>query len=170
MEINYILTEDDYLNFNLFHTKHSKVVKKSLLIQRLMGPVIFIAFSYLFSIFADLPFIGLFVTFSIISVLWYIFYPAYFYKLIIRNVKKAMNEGDNGGLLGKRQMILNEEGIIDVNSSSKTESNWQAIKDIKEDENNFFLYNSAVSAYIIPKRDLKQIDELRSYLLENINK
>ena len=34
MEINYNLTEEDYLNFNMFHVKNSKAVKRTLNMQR----------------------------------------------------------------------------------------------------------------------------------------
>lgn len=168
MEINYTLTEDDYIHFNLFHTTHSKTVKKSLLIQRLLGPIIFIAFSYLFSKLAHLPLMGLLITFSLVSILWIIFYPNYFYKLIAKNVKKAIREGDNDGLLGKRQMSFSDNGLTDYTHSGKTEISWQGVKEFKEDDDYFFLYNSAVSAYIIPKRELVHSDEVRAFLLEKL--
>ena len=42
MNINYNLTEEDYLNFNMFHVKNSKAVKRALNMQRFITPIIFI--------------------------------------------------------------------------------------------------------------------------------
>ncbi|MBP1913882.1 hypothetical protein [Lederbergia galactosidilytica] len=45
MEINYGLTEEDYLNFNLFHAKNSNTVKRALNIQRFLFPLLLIVIS-----------------------------------------------------------------------------------------------------------------------------
>ena len=34
MEIHYNLTEEDYINFNLYHIKNSKAGKRALVLQR----------------------------------------------------------------------------------------------------------------------------------------
>ena len=49
MGINYNLTEEDYLNFNMFHVKNSKAVKRTLNMQRFITPIIFIVLSYVLS-------------------------------------------------------------------------------------------------------------------------
>lgn len=168
MEIVYTLTEENYLNFNLYHTSHSKTIKKSLMIQRLMGPVLFIIFSFVFPIVANLPFLGLFITFLVLSILWYTYYPKYFYNLIMRQVKKAINEGNNDGLLGKHRMTLTEDRLIDVTDTGKTEVLWSGMKELKEDDDNLYLYNSAMSAYILPKKDIHEFDKIKLFLQNKI--
>ena len=73
MEIKYNLTEEDYLNFNLFHVKNSNTVKRALNIQRFLFPVLFIVISYLFSKMTEISFLGVFIPFLLISILWVIF-------------------------------------------------------------------------------------------------
>ncbi|MGM7636796.1 hypothetical protein [Bacillus sp. Hm123] len=75
MEINYNLTEEDYLNFNMFHVKNSKAVKRVLNMQRFLTPILFIIASFVFSKVGSMPFLGLFITFLVVSILWIIFYP-----------------------------------------------------------------------------------------------
>ncbi|MFO1446306.1 YcxB family protein [Bacillus sp. Bva_UNVM-123] len=168
MEIKYHLTEEDYINFNMFHIRNSKTAMRSLTIQRFIGPIIFIISSYVFSKIGDVPFLGLFITFLILSILWVIFYPKYFYSHIIRHVKKMIKEGKNDGLLGEHHMMMTEDGIVDSTTNGETKVNWSGIQQVKENEDYFYLYNSSVSAYILPKRELHNLDEINSFLKSKI--
>jgi Tfp pilus assembly protein PilE len=164
MEIRYGLKEEDYLNFNMFHIKNSKTAIRALNMQRFLTPIIFIVLSYVLSKVGNLSFFELFIAFLIVSILWVIFYPRYFYSYVIRNTKKMIKEGKNDGLLGEHHMILSEEGIIDSTSTSETKVTWSGIKTLSEDKDNIYLYNSSVSAYILPKRELDDVEEIITYL------
>lgn len=168
MEINYHLTEEDYLNFNMYHVKNSKAAMKSLNLQRFLSPVFFIIFAYMFSSLVEIEFLGIFITFLVISILWIIFYPKYFYAHVRRQTKKMIQEGENEGLLGSHHLLMTEEGIIETTSSGETRVNWSSLKDFKEDDDNFYIYNSGLSAIILPKRILTKIDQVRSYIESKI--
>ncbi|MCJ7842473.1 YcxB family protein [Lederbergia sp. NSJ-179] len=164
MEIKYNLTEEDYLNFNLFHVKNSKTAKKAMKMQRFLIPIVFIVIPYVLSKMGDMSLFGLLIPFLLISILWIMFYPKYFYHYVIRHTKKLIKEGENDGLLGEHRMILSEEGIVDSASNRETKVTWSGIKTVKEDKHNIYLYNSSVSAYILPKRDLDDVEEIKIYL------
>jgi hypothetical protein len=164
MKFNYNLTEDDFIKYNLFHVKNSESALKSLKMQRFLTPVLYAIIAYVLSSFADIPFLYAFIPFLIVSILWVVFYPKYFYNRITRHTKKMVTEGKNEGLLGKHSMNLTEEGIVDSTSSGETKVHWSGIEKFKEDDSNLFLYNSSISAYIIPKRDLTDLEEVRTYL------
>jgi hypothetical protein len=171
MEIEYNLTEEDYLHFNLFHIKNSKTGKKSLLIQRLIGPVIFIMAAFIFAeIDEELSFTLLLSIFIILSILWYLFYPKYFFGYVKRHTKKLISEGTNNGLIGKHVMTLDESGVTDISTTSETKVNWSGIQELKEDKEYLFLYNSAVSACILPKRDLENPEDIKKFVLGKIEK
>lgn len=164
MKIDYNLTEEDYLNFNMFHLKNSKTATKSLNLQRFLTPLFLIAFGYIFSTITEIEFLSIFITFLIISTLWIIFYPKYFYSHVSRQTKKMIQEGKNGGLLGKHLLLMTEEGLIETTPNSETKVSWASVKEFVEDEDNFYLYNSGLSAIILPKRDVADEEELRAYI------
>lgn len=164
MELKFYLTEEDYLNFNMFHIKNSKTAKRTLRMQRFLPPVIFIIFSYVLSKLGNISFPGVFIVYLIVSILWIIFYPKYYYHYVSRHTKKMIKEGKNEGFLGERQMILTEEGVRNYTQFSDGTVSWSGIKSFKEDRNAIYLYNSAVSALIIPKRELRNVDEIRDYI------
>ncbi|MFZ0443610.1 MAG: YcxB family protein [Bacillus sp. (in: firmicutes)] len=163
MEIDYQLTEDDYLNFNMFHVKNSKAIRRTLNMQRFLTPIIFIIASFVLPKIGSISFLGVFITFLVVSILWIIFYPRYFYSYVIRNTKKMIKEGKNDDLLGKHHMILSEEGIIDSTSNGETKVTWSGIQTVSEDKHNIYLYNSSVSAYILPKRELADVEQIKTY-------
>lgn len=163
MKINYELTEEDYLHFNLFHVKQSKTAIKSLNIQRFLTPVFFIIVAFIFSGIGDMPVVFPLIIFGLISIVWLIFYPKYFYSLVMRQSKKMLREGKNDGLLGEQQMALSKEGIVYTTSNGESQAKWSGIKKVLEDSDFFYLYNSSVSAYILPKRALSNVEEAKGY-------
>jgi len=168
MEFQYNVTEEDYISFNLFHIKHSKTAKRSLNIQRWLSPVIFIAISYILSLMDDTPFLLSLPPFLIVSVLWVIFYPKYFYRRIKTGTRKFIREGKNVGMLGEHTLFLSEEGVSEVSANGENKVTWQGMESFHENDNYFYLYNSAVSAFIVPKRDLKNAEGLREYVTAHI--
>lgn len=164
IEIYYNLTEEDYINFNLYHIKNSETGKRALALQRFLTPLFFIIISYIYSLISEMPFLPLFITFLVTSILWVIFYPKYFYGLIVRNAKKMIKEGKNDGLLGNHQLKLTEEGLVDTSLNKETKVTWPGITSIRENDGYFFLYNSSVSAYILPKRELNHVDKVGQYI------
>jgi len=138
--------------------------KRSLLLQRIVSPLLFIIVAYLYAVIGNLPFLPLFITFAVMSILWVIFYPKYFYGLIARNAKKMIKEGKNDDLLGNHQLKMTEEGLVDTTVNKETKVTWSGINTIQEDDGYFYLYASSVSAYILPKRELDHVDEVRQYI------
>ena len=151
MKIKYNLTEEDYLEFNMFHVKNLKAVKRTLNLQRFLTPIFFIIASFVLSKVGSMSFLEVFITFLVVSIIWVIFYPRYFYSYVIRNTKKMIKEGKNDGLLGEHYMVLSEDGIIDSTSNGETKVTWSGINTLSEDRQNIYLYNSSVSAYILQK-------------------
>lgn len=170
MEIQYHLTEEDYVHFNMYHIKQSETAMKMLNLQRYLTPAFFIIISILLSQISEIPFLWSFSVFLVVGVLWFIYYPKYYERFLVRQVKKMFNEGKNDGLLGEHFLILNEEGLIETTSNGETRAVWASIKSFKEDTDYFFLYNSSVSAYIIPKRGMEQLDDVRNTIKANVKK
>jgi hypothetical protein len=80
-----------------------------------------------------------------------------------------IKEGKNDGLLGEHHMTLSEEGIIEFTVNGETKVNWAGIKYLKEDNFYFYLYNSVLSAFILPNKELNSVEKLRNYLEKKIS-
>ena len=62
---------------------------------------------------------------------------------------------------------MTEEGITETTSSGETKISWTGLKEFAEDDNNFYLYNSGLSAIILPKRAVTNIEEVYAYIKGN---
>jgi hypothetical protein len=164
MDINYNLREEDYINFNVFYLKNSKTAIRSLNLQRYLAPVFFIIMSYVLSLAGDKPFVGLFITFLITSILWIVFFPKYFYSSVTRRIKKMIKLGEYVGFCGDHVLTITDEGIVESTSNGQTKVNWSGIIGFKEDSDYFYLFNSSGGAFIIPKRELTDVEEISNYL------
>lgn len=170
MELNYEITEKDYVDFNLFHAKNSKAIQKQITIQRLLVPVIYLLLAVIVSIAMDLPFLLLFIPLLIVSIGWFFYYPAHFYRTVKRNAGKMMKEGKNKGVLGEHTMIFTDEGLREISPKGEMTISWSGIEQFGEAPSGFYLYNSGMSALIIPKRELKNIDAVSSFLAGKIGR
>lgn len=169
MNISYTVTEEDFIHFNYFHYTNSKAGRKALMQQRWIGPVTFLIMGVAFMLVTSLPpwYIG--VLMLLASVIWFFYYPVYFKKLIRREVKKMLKEEKNDTILGKHQLLMTDQGYTEVRSNERTRAKWKSIKKMEEDPEGFYLYNSSVSALILPKRELKDPEAVKNYLLAHIS-
>lgn len=168
MKIEFELDMNDWMELQRAHYSNSKQFKRTKLIVTLIMPFVC---SVMLTIDAVNGKVGLVnvIVFSILSLLWVLFYPKRFVNRTIANTKKALEEGDNSGLLGNHTIVLNEEGIINTQPSTENKIQWVGIKKMLETNDYFFLYLTSVSAIIIPKRKIeKDLAELTSLLKTNI--
>lgn len=170
MEFNYNLTEKAYLEFNEYYAKNSKTVKKSLTIQRITVPIVYLLLAFFLSFILDIPLPFLLIPLLIFGILWAIFYPAYFYRLIRRNAQKMVREGKGEGILGDHTMIFTEEGLREISSTGEKSQSWSGIEKIGEDPSYFYLFNSGMSAYIVSKQNMADVEGVRNFLLSKIGK
>src|SRR5699024_2547984 len=85
---------------------------------------------------------------------WMAFYPKLFQRTIRKQLLKAIQEGDNSTIYGKKTMKVEGDQVTIIGKETTETFSKQAIKDIKAYDDLILLYMSAVSAQIIPVRDL----------------
>lgn len=171
MELIYDLTKEDYLAFQLHAAKQSETVKRALIMQRLMGPVLFLLFALIVSWVTEEWLPGLFITFAVASVLWVILYPKYFYGHIKRNVSKMLNESRNDNMFGLHTLVMDRKGFTEKNRAGEKKTNWSGIERVEENEAYFFLFISIMEAYIVPKRVFENEDRQEEFktLVKSVN-
>ena len=166
MEIEFELLEEDYVNFNIEHANSSVSVKRSLILQRTLGPFVFLIATLALVKFSEIPMWYWITIFSIMSVIWLVFYPNYFNWEMRRNIKKMLKEGNNKNLLQKRKLIVTDKAIIETSTASETKTPWSDINKVEETSEYIYIYNSSISAYIIPKRVLGNRNKINTFLEE----
>ncbi|WP_423189796.1 YcxB family protein [Alkalibacterium sp. f15] len=163
MIINYELIEEDFLRFNLHHIEESPSQKKIYWGLRILLPlfcavVIYLVGTALFDqayVYWSILAIGFFIG-------WVSYYPTQHKKILLDQTRKLLSEGDNSSLFGKKTMTIKEDVVTVTGEDEQVQIKRENIKTIKQYEEMILLYNSSVSAIIIPTRNLTpyEIEEL----------
>lgn len=164
MEITFELTEEDYIHYNIAHSEKSPSMKRSLLIQRIMGPVIFVFMPFIVIRFTDIPLWYWLLVFGVSSITWFVFYPKYAQWEITRRVQKMLEEGSNENLFNQRSLVLTDEGITETSSIGENHIRWDKINHLEETEDYLYIYISSVSAHIVPKRVFENSNEQEKFI------
>lgn len=165
MEIEYDFEMNDWVEFQKNHLQNSKQFKRTKLIVSLMLPLIFSILIIFDLIKGEFNPVG-WIIYSMMSLLWVLYYPKRMMNRTLDKARKMMEEGDNSGIVGHHKLILDDDGIMDIGPDCESKIKWNGIKKIVETEGYYFLYNTALSAIIIPKTKIEKGTEQLDKLLK----
>lgn len=174
-ELNITLTESDYVAFNRFHAIESTQGKKTIRNSRILFVSIIAVLMILFVFSMGwTAFSALYVT---IMALFTTVYCLFFKKILIRNLEAQIKKMKKSGKLpfdpiSKAEFY--EDKFADISPSKRMELGYEALERICIlDEQYIFLYQSSVTAHILPIPQIKaQIcyDDFLSFLFQKCSK
>jgi len=163
---------DDLIAFNLYHLRYSPMMRRAYWRGLLLPPLIWIAICLALSRLAVTPqrtwlesirdllplFLG--------APVYLVVFPLLRKRSINRQIRAMWREGDNTSVLGAHRIEITPEGMCQTNSSGVTQQKWDAIKKVAVADDHIFLYNSSISAFIIPKRGFTDHAQLSAFVDE----
>lgn len=152
IKVEYDLTKEDYIAFNMHHIDHSPTIKRSLFIQRYIVALVFLAFPFIFSNMIGVPLLLPLIVYGVIFIVWILYYPKYFTATTKKRILKMIDEGSNDNLFGPRTMTLSESGVEEVSDHGESRSSWRSIEKIDETADHIYIYISSINAYLVPIR------------------
>jgi hypothetical protein len=159
MEAQFEVVLEDLLAFNLYHHQHSPALRR--FFRRLLF-VLVLALGMLTSITALYGMlVGLFeakrwvplLVMSLVGIGAYLACVPFIRHWGVRKqVRLMMAEGKNSGLYGQHRLSIAPDGIREVVSVGESFRRWIGVERIAVTEDYAFFYQTAVSAYVLPKR------------------
>ncbi len=171
---NINLTEEDYLAFSQFTSFESVLGKKQLTKSRIVFIALMAFMVVLLLILCrfTLPAIG----FAIFVTLITLIYMLLLKKILTLNIKAQIKRMKKTGTLPcdfESVYEFNEESITETSSTARTEQSYRAIEKICVVKDRYILlYNSSISAYILPIQQIKaqsNADEFLRFISEKCN-
>jgi hypothetical protein len=159
MILEYQITEQDFLDFQLFTASQSTRIKR----KKRNGWIFLTLGSLIFSLFFFIDSnIVLAVYFGVFAVICGLFYPKYFvwrYKKHYRTYLK-----DNyAKRFGETEVLeIQDDFIISKDKTGEGKINISEIEKVDETDNHFFLKISTGLSLIIPKNGIENQDDLRT--------
>ena len=172
-EIEYDFQPDDYMKFQTYHLENSpshirqnRFVIFGVAIIFVLMPLIMGSIMYVSNPRPDFSnwVIEQTVLTSIVAILWIILIPPVIKAYNNFFTRKVINEGKNKGLFGLKKVILSEEYFKAIDDTSETIVKWGAFEKVVEHEGYIFIYNTAVTACIIPQRAFKSDEEKKQFV------
>ena len=143
LQLNYKLTDEDYIEFNEFHQLiHSEVGKRNLFFLKLAGPMI-----------------SVLITEVIVLCIFSIVCVAQAKKIMKRGIRKTilkMIETEGLPFAEEITLTFTEDQIIEITKGQEVKVDYQKVENVCETETAFYIYISSIEALIIPKRVLNQ--------------
>ncbi len=148
MKIKLEVTLDDLVAFNNFHLEHSPSNKRNKIIRYVLITVLMI--NALLAIIKGQVFTT--IVFILLAAFVIFFWQKVFKYFVSRQVKAMYKEGKNQGTIGCHDMTIGDDAIVQENDSGSYMTKWNYVEKVLKTERFILVYNSAVSAYIIPRR------------------
>lgn len=165
--VEYEQTLEDLVNTNLYYYKTSPMLKRTLMNRRIIFTLLILIFHFVIACGVtdgngvNLTFVAMGVIFSVA----YFFLQPWIVNNDIRNrTRKLFSEGSQQELIGKQQIVFQENGIQHKTSISLKTIKWSAIEQILVTDDYIMLYESSISALSIPKRIFNNSSEITSLL------
>lgn len=82
----------------------------------------------------------------------------------LRRLEKSSIPKENGLMLGKRTIEIDESGIKDSSALGTSAYKWQAVEEIVEHEGNVYLFLDAIQAQVIPASSFSNREEVEDFV------
>ena len=154
------LTDEDYVAYNCFHAFYSPQGKKNIKRSR----IFFIVFM---SILA-LIWLSVYIVFAALLAIATVVYMVLYQKIVERNIGKQIQRLKKTGRLpfdATTTLEFYEDKMIETTPTARTERTYEKLERICVLEGRYiFLYDSSVTAYIIPINQIGDLDKQAAFI------
>ena len=158
MKFTFDLTEQDYLDFNMFTVKNYQFYRRQRKLLRIILTLIPFGTGLIFWLLEGAErlgvdfIVGFLVAMIPLSILFWFGFPKFFDATMLRNAKKILFKEGKSNILGKRSLFLEEDKIRTVTEYEESSIQYGAITQIRQSEKAIYLYTAPVMAMILPFR------------------
>ena len=156
--LNINLSEDDYLDFNKFHSFESMHGKKLINKTRIFFVLAMIILAALFLLVMGLTTFS--ITYAALLLLFTLLYMVFFKKILTRNVKTQIKRLKKVGTLPfdpVSTLEFHEDKMVEITALQRTEQSYSIFERICVVKDRYvLLYKSSVGAYILPVSQIKE--------------
>ncbi|MBO4233595.1 hypothetical protein FO675_04640 [Riemerella anatipestifer] len=163
MTINYKIDENDFLIHQLFVASKSARIKKKRQRSKVILPLIYIAFGFLF-LFQDK--VSLAIIFFIIGLLWFFIYPVWERRYYVKHYKEFIKENYKDRLGRTATLEFNNEFILAKADGSESKVLTTELEEICEIPTTIFVRLKGGQSLILPKDKINDFEKVKARIKE----
>jgi hypothetical protein len=172
MNVEYEITKDDLIAFNLYHFRNSPNARRQYFRVWLLFPCVWLLIWITIGVLASLKrgeglqtFLDLLPLLS--GVPFYLLYYPWSYRRRVRKIVEDMlSEGQNRTLFCRHRLTISPDGVADFGEFDQYTTTWPAVEKTAVSENYFYIYTNALAAIIIPSRSFASSAEFEEFMRE----
>ena len=166
MKLEYSLTNEDFLEHQLYEASKSKRVKSKRFKTRIITPIIYLILGLVS--FAS----GYKILFPLImflfAILWYLFYPTRSRKIHIKHYNNHIKDTYKNRINKPIEIEFNKDYVYIEDNGSESKIKTSELKSLIELKNHFLIKLKTDLSLIVPKREINNIDVFKT-LFVNLN-
>lgn len=158
MKIEYILEESDFIDYYLFSYSENKGALKTIKISKFL---LFGLFIYFAIDLYNSNLVGLAIVFGVLAIAILVFYNKICQSKLKRHFTKVVKKNYQNRLGEKETMEFTSDYIITEDKTNEGKTKISDIEKINETQNNFFIKLSNGSSFIISKKEIDNLDNIK---------
>ena len=159
MEYTFKLEANDFVQYQLFTASKSKRIAN----KKMYGWLIFTFASTVFAIYCFInDSTSLAIYFGLIAVIWGTFYPKYFTWKYYNHYNKHVNEHYKNRFGKSTTLKITQDYIFATDETGEGKIKTSEIVNVNETSQHLFITFLSGTSLIIPKGELKNVDELKN--------
>lgn len=166
MELQYDITKEDYIAFNLNYFNNNAIVQRSMLTTRIATAAICLLGGTGLMYWLKLSPWSV-VVYVALAAACFFGVPPYMRHKMVKNVDKILKNANNKQLCGSKTLMLEEETFRLVGENEDTTYQYEAVQRIATDETHYYVFVDEFSAVIVPFSAFKN-DEQRMEFYDRI--
>ena len=95
-------------------------------------------------------------------------YPKFRDKKIVKGVENFVDNEKNKSFLGKHEVQVNNKGVKLTTAASEEMIQWSGISRMEITDDYFFIYNSALTAVIIPVSAVEDPEAFENFVAKHV--
>ena len=159
MKLKYSLTNDDFLEHQLYEASKSKRIKNNRFKTRITFPIIYVILGIAWLLINDRLFFP--ITMFLLAALWFLFYPIRSKKNHIKHYRNHIEETYKNRINKLVEIEFKEDYTYTKDSGSESKIKTSEIKTLIELKNHFFLKLKTDLSLIIPKKEIINIENFK---------
>ncbi|MCP4522436.1 MAG: YcxB family protein [Cytophagales bacterium] len=157
----FVISEKDYIKFNIYHQWGAPEQRYKRIGFPILLTLIFLL-SFIDKEFEKTNIMDYTMPIACV-VIAFVFLPFLVKSGIRLGVKKRLMREENQGFIGKRTIEIGENSFKIITKYTDTTFKWKSINRIAENKDQFLIYVSETSTYIIPIASFENMEEYEKF-------
>lgn len=166
MQINYQLSEEDLIEFYMFHMQYDRRAIRARIFQTLIGCLILSILTFTLINRTRVNLVKGWTIGIVVMVLFSVLYQVFFRAMMRRRIVALLKKNHPYDTYGEKSMVFEKDYLMETTGGLKRKLFYKDILRSVETKDYFYIYEAPGVAYTIPKRSLslKMADGIREAL------